>query len=92
MTFGTLFIFFYYIGLFFDPIQELAEQFNILQSAMASSERIFKLLDEKSEVFDNPKEQILGRINGKIEFTLLAYVDGFSLRLVCRFSLRKHHF
>ena len=68
MTFGTLFMFFYYAGLFFDPVQELAEQFNILQSAMASSERIFKLLDEKNNIINDPESIKIDRINGKIEF------------------------
>lgn len=68
ISFGTLFMFFYYARLFFEPIQELAEQFNILQSAMASSERIFEILDEKNDV-DNRADLIkLEEIKGKIEF------------------------
>jgi len=68
MSFGTLFIFFYFVRLFFDPIQELAEQFNILQSAMASSERIFNLLDETGENNFIGTDSKIGELIGKIEF------------------------
>lgn len=46
LSFGTLFAFITYIDMFYGPIKELADKFNILQSAMAAAERIFKLLDE----------------------------------------------
>ena len=47
MTFGALTAFVQYAERFYSPIRDLAEKYNILQSAMASSERIFKLLDTK---------------------------------------------
>jgi len=68
LPFGVLFAFINYIEQFFQPINDLTEKFNILQSAMASSERIFLLLDEK-ETLDNPPAPLtLGRIKGDIEF------------------------
>jgi len=68
LPFGVLFAFINYIEQFFQPINDLTEKFNILQSAMASSERIFLLLDEK-ETLENPPAPIpLGRIRGDIEF------------------------
>ncbi len=68
LTFGTLYIFVSYIDLFFRPIQELAEQFNVLQSAIASSERIFLLLDEKQTI-PNKKDPVMpGKIRGDIKF------------------------
>jgi len=49
LTFGALVAFIQYAGRFFRPIRDLSEKYNILQDAMASSERIFKLLDEPAE-------------------------------------------
>ncbi len=50
MTLGVLVAFMQYAQRFFRPIQDLSEKYNILQSAMASAERIFKLLDTKVEI------------------------------------------
>lgn len=49
LTFGALVAFIQYVGRFFRPIRDLSDKFNILQDAMASSERIFSLLDEAGE-------------------------------------------
>ena len=57
-----------YIDRLFDPIQVLADQFNIMQSAFASSERIFEILDTKPDVIDTPDAMELDHINGDIEF------------------------
>ena len=57
-----------YIDRLFDPIQVLADQFNIMQSAFASSERIFEILDTKPDVVDNPDAIELEHIKGDIEF------------------------
>ena len=50
MTIGVLVAFMQYAQRFFRPIQDLSEKYNILQSAMAAGERVFKLLDTKVEV------------------------------------------
>jgi ATP-binding cassette, subfamily B, multidrug efflux pump len=50
LTLGTLIAFIQYTEQFFRPVRDLAEKYNILQGAMASSERVFKLLDEEPEV------------------------------------------
>ena len=65
---GTLYIFSNYIRSFFDPIQELAEQFSTLQSSIASAEKIFTVMDETEFIPEaaNPKEP--AKIIGKIEF------------------------
>lgn len=65
---GTLYIFSNYIRSFFDPIQELAEQFSTLQSSIASAEKIFTVMDEDEFIpeVENPKQP--GKIIGKIEF------------------------
>ena len=65
---GTLYIFSNYIRSFFDPIQELAEQFSTLQSSIASAEKIFTVMDEDEFIpeIENPKQP--DKITGKIEF------------------------
>ena len=67
ISIGTLFIFITYISSFFEPIQVLAEQFGTLQSALASAEKIFSVLDEKPEIV-NPEHPVEVNINGLIEF------------------------
>ncbi|MEJ2507457.1 MAG: ABC transporter transmembrane domain-containing protein, partial [Ignavibacteriaceae bacterium] len=68
LTIGVLFAFIQYTEMFFRPIRDLSEKYNIMQTAMASSERIFKLLDNKTFIKnpENPKK--LEKIDGKIEF------------------------
>lgn len=65
---GILYIFSNYIRSFFDPIQELAEQFSTLQSSIASAEKIFTVMDEDEFIpeVENPKQP--DKITGKIEF------------------------
>lgn len=65
---GTLYIFSNYIRSFFDPIQEIAEQFSTLQSSIASAEKIFTVMDEDEFIpeVENPKQP--DKITGKIEF------------------------
>lgn len=67
LSLGTLFIFITYIGSFFEPIQELAEQFGTLQSSLASAEKIFSILDEQPEIV-NPSHPVDVTISGRIEF------------------------
>ena len=68
LTLGILTAFTMYAQRFFRPIQDLSEKFNILQSAMAASERIFKLLDEPITIDSNPNAQKLVAPRGEIEF------------------------
>ncbi len=78
LQFGVLYAFVNYIDRLFRPINDLSEKYNIMQSAMASSERIFMLLDSKEEV-PNPKNpRHLGRVRGQIEFenVWFAYKEG----------------
>jgi len=64
---GVLIAFMQYAQRFFQPIQDLSEKFNILQSAMAASERIFKLLDEPIPATDSAGLPLLN-VRGEIEF------------------------
>jgi len=67
LTIGVLISFIQYSEMFFRPIRDLSEKYNILQTAMASSERIFSLLDTKPTVTDHPSAVNITGI-GKIEF------------------------
>jgi len=68
LSFGALVAFIQYSEKFFRPIADLSEKYNILQSAMASSERIFKLLDTPVDI-QSPKSPVrLDNIRGEIEF------------------------
>jgi ATP-binding cassette, subfamily B, multidrug efflux pump len=68
VTLGTIMAFVQFNEMFWRPIRDLSEKYNILQTAMASSERIFQLLDDNSlpSVPDSPKS--LGQVHGEIEF------------------------
>ena len=68
ITIGTLYIFLQYINSFYQPIQELAEQFTSLQSAISASEKIFTLLDTKPAIAEEDHPVILPEIRGKITF------------------------
>ena len=78
ITVGFLVAFISYIRRFFEPIQQLAEQFNILQAAFASSERIFGILDDKPQVVDEDNAITLENIKGNIEFrnVWFSYIEG----------------
>ena len=65
---GTLYIFSNYIRSFFDPIQELAEQFSTLQSSIASAEKIFTVMDEDEFIPEVENTKQPDKITGKIEF------------------------
>ncbi len=67
ISLGTLFIFISYISSFFEPIQELAEQFGTLQSSLASAEKVFSVLDVKPEIV-KPENPVAPPMTGKIEF------------------------
>ena len=77
-TAGVLVAFYMYIQKFFNPIQTLAEQFNWLQSAFASAEKIFSILDMKPEVVDDEDAIELDEIRGEIEFkdVWFSYIPG----------------
>lgn len=68
LSLGVLFAFIQYTEMFFRPVRDLAEKYNILQTGMASSERIFKLLDTKMFVNNPQNPEPLKEIKGKVEF------------------------
>ena len=67
LTLGTMYIFTNYIRSFFQPIEELAEQFSMLQNALASAEKIFSVLDEDNPIRE-PEAPAAAEITGRIEF------------------------
>lgn len=68
ISIGTLYIFSQYINSFFEPIQELSEQFTTLQSSLASAEKIFTVMDEDALVPEAENPVVLPEIKGRIEF------------------------
>ncbi len=68
VEFGVLYAFISYLELFFRPINDLTEKYNIMQASMASAERIFLILDEDPAIQEvaNPKQ--MGEVKGRIEF------------------------
>ena len=69
ISIGTLYIFAQYIQSFFEPIQELAEQFSTLQSSIASAEKIFTIMSEEPLVKEDERPVVLPGIKGRIEFS-----------------------
>lgn len=78
LSLGALVAFLLYSERFYKPIRDLSEKFNILQSAMASSERIFKLLDTQPEILPPVEPVRLSDLRGEIEFRRVsfAYKEG----------------
>ena len=78
ITGGTIVTFYMYISKFFTPIQNLAEQFNWLQSALASSEKVFSIMDIEPKLVDAPDAIELNEVKGEIEFrdVWFSYIPG----------------
>src|ERR687885_438593 len=78
LTLGGVVAFIQYVERFFQPIRDLSEKYNVMQQAMASSERIFGVLDERPEVRDRPHPVRLSTLRGEIEFrnVWFAYAAG----------------
>ena len=78
MTIGTLLAFWQLVEQFFRPILDLSEKYNIMQAAMASSERVFRLLDTESTIVDPPHPVHLDHVRGEItlENVSFAYNEG----------------
>ncbi len=68
IPFGLFYAFINYLQYFFRPLNDLSDKYSILESAMASAERIFKLMDEKVEITDPPSPKALHSVRGDIHF------------------------
>ncbi|HET9136392.1 MAG TPA: ABC transporter transmembrane domain-containing protein, partial [Candidatus Kapabacteria bacterium] len=73
LTIGTLIAFIQYTEMFFRPLRDLADKYNILQSAMASSERVFKLLDDDTLIHPPAEPKPVGHLLGEIEFKNVSF-------------------
>ena len=85
VSIGVIISFIQFTEMFFRPIRDLSEKYNILQTAMASSERIFSLLDEKPEIEDSDVNEKADIKNGSIEFKNVFFAynnDDFVLKNV----------
>ena len=88
---GVLVAFIQYLQKFFDPVRDLAEKFNIIQIAMASSERIFELLDTPEQLPDHNPSHPGFKIKGEVEFknVWFAYNDNNFILKNINFSLQE---
>ena len=88
---GVLVAFIQYLQKFFDPVRDLAEKFNIFQTAMASSERIFELLDTPEQLPDHNPSHPGFKIKGEVEFknVWFAYNDNNFILKNINFSLQE---
>ena len=68
VTIGTVMAFLQFNEMFWRPIRDLSEKYNIMQTAMASSERVFRLLDDQTRVADSMQPAELQNVRGEIEF------------------------
>ncbi len=68
LSIGLFISFYIYVGQFFEPIQQIAEQFNAMQNGFASAEKIFDVLDTKPDINDEEEAVELTNFSGSIEF------------------------
>jgi len=73
LTLGALVAFIGYIQMFFKPIRDISEKYNIMQSAMASTERIFEFMDLKDEIPEPETPSIAGEVKGHLEFKNVSF-------------------
>jgi ATP-binding cassette, subfamily B, multidrug efflux pump len=87
---GVLVAFIQYIQRMYQPIRDLAEKYNIMQAAMASSERIFALLDTPETIKNPPRPKSVEKVAGEVEFknVWLAYIPGEPVLKNVSFHLR----
>jgi ATP-binding cassette subfamily B multidrug efflux pump len=73
VTFGVVVAFIQYADRFYQPVRDLSEKYNVFQSAMVASERIFELLDTKPAVQEPEAPKALGRLRGEVEFDRVSF-------------------
>lgn len=91
LTFGIIFAFYQYTERFFRPIRDLSEKYNILQNAMASSERIFELLDTEMATPDAPEgAEPFAITQGDISFENVCFSYDGENRIITDLSFQLH--
>ena len=88
LTFGEFLQFWLYLGYIFEPLRELAEKYNVLQSAMASAERVFSVIDEPAESPDEDQALEARGIKGGIEFRNVSFSYGSGEPVLDQVSFR----
>jgi len=90
MTFGTLYAFINYIDMFFQPLRDISEKFDIVQNALSSAEKIYKLFDESAGCETDSTEGALEVDDGEIEFeqVTFGYSEGVEILKDISFSIR----
>ncbi len=73
IEFGTFFLFWRFLERFLMPIRDMAERYNVLQAAMAASERIFRVLDSEESIRNRPDAKSVDNIKGEIEFDRVTF-------------------
>ena len=73
VTFGVVVAFIQYVERFYQPVRDLSEKYNVFQSAMVASERIFELLDTRPDVPEPAQPRALGRLRGEVEFDHVSF-------------------
>lgn len=78
LSVGLFISFYIYVGQFFEPIQQISEQFNALQNGFSSAEKIFDVLDTKPDIIDDVDAIELKKFDGQIEFknVWFSYIEG----------------
>ena len=82
LTFGEMIAFIQLVERFFRPLRDLSEKYNILQSSMASSERIFQLLDEEPQITAPAKPKTISDFKGGIEFDNVSFAYNEPLYII----------
>jgi ATP-binding cassette subfamily B multidrug efflux pump len=73
ISLGTLIAFINLIRMFYEPLMDLSEKYNILQSAMAGAERVFHLLDTEARIPEPAAPVAIGKVRGRIEFDRVSF-------------------
>ena len=73
LTFGQFYLFWHFLGRFFQPIRDMADRYNILQSAMAAAERVFNVLDTPETLTDPEQPCPGGKLQGRIDFEKVSF-------------------
>lgn len=73
LTIGELIAFIAYMRLFFQPLRELAQKYSIVQSALASAERIFAMLDTEKKILNPSSPRLIDRVEGTISFQSVSF-------------------
>jgi len=83
VTIGTLVAFFNYLSRFFQPIQDLTQQYNLIQQAMAAAEKLFSILDQPVEVRDRREAVAVEAIHGQVRFREVSFAYKADQPVLC---------